>query len=149
MSKGLKIGLVGAIVVLFLGVAGLAYMVLMRPAPAAAATTTEHTEPSSEAAHLEFLKLKNFVTDLADKDRARYVDVTVAVGLKDAAGLTEAKALENQVRDAILTQLRTRTAADLLGAPGKDKLAEAIKESLGKLLKDHLKAVYITDLVVQ
>ena len=147
MSKGLKIGLVGAIVVLFLGVAGLAYMVFIRPAPAAAATT-EHKESASEAAP-EFLKLKNFVTDLADKDRARYVDVTVAVGMKDAAALTEGKKYETQIRDIILTQLRNRTAADLVGAQGKDKLAEGLKEALGKLLKENLKAVYITDLVVQ
>lgn len=152
MSKGLVIGLIGALLLLFVGVAGLGYMVLMRPV-AAAPAPVEHKETKSEddASHatVEFLKLKNFVTDLADKDRSRYVDVTIAVGFKDAEALATGKKLEPQIRDIILSQLRTRVAAELAGPTGKDKLAETLKEPLAKLLKDGLKAIYITDLVIQ
>lgn len=145
MKKGVLMALVGAIVVLFLGVAGLGYWMFIRPATAAAAPAETHEAETA----LEFLKLKNFVTDLADKDRARYVDVTIAVGTKDAVTLEAVKKQEVQIRDLILSQLRTRTAADLTGAGGKDKLAESLKEALSKLLKENFKAVFITDLVVQ
>ena len=147
MKKGVLIGLVGAVAVLFIGVAGLGYYVFMRPAAAAAAPAETHTEEAE--IELSFLKLKNFVTDLADKDRARYVDVTIAVGVKDEVALESVKKQETQIRDIILTQLRSRVAADLLGAAGKEKLAESLKEPLTKLLKESFKAVYITDLVVQ
>lgn len=147
MKKGLMIGLVGAVAVLFVGVAGLGYYVFMRPAAAATAPAETHAEAAD--AELSFLKLKNFVTDLADKDRARYVDVTIAVGVKDEAAMESVKTKEPQIRDIILTQLRTRVAADLLGSVGKDRLAESLKEPLTKLLKENFKAVYITDLVVQ
>ncbi|HYF93951.1 MAG TPA: flagellar basal body-associated FliL family protein [Symbiobacteriaceae bacterium] len=146
MNKKVTIALVAAVAILFLGVASLGYWVLMRPAAAVAAPAEHKEEPETE---LAFLKLKNFVTDLADKDRARYVDVTIAIGVKDEVALEAVKSKEPQIRDIILSELRARTAGDLMGAAGKDKLAASLKEPLTKLLKENFKAVFITDLVVQ
>jgi flagellar basal body-associated protein FliL len=147
MSRGLKLALFGAIAILFLGVAGLGYYVVMRPVQAAPAPAAAAKEEDTST--LGYLKLSHFVTDLADKDRARYVDVTIAVGVKDEATVETVKKQESQIRDIILTQLRACVAADLMGAAGKEKLATALKEPLSKLLKDNFKTVFITDMVVQ
>ncbi len=153
MSKGLTITLVASVLVLALGVAGLAgYVFLKQPAAAttpapAEKAQTETKETAVEAA--SFLKLKNFVTDLADKDRLRYADVTIALGLVDEVALEGSKKMESQIRDVILSQLRTKVAADLAGAAGKEKLAEDLMKSLAPVLKKQLTKVYITDLVIQ
>lgn len=153
MSRKLTIGLIAAVAVLTLGVASLAAFVFMRPAAAAEVKIVEVEKKAEAPTPLEFLALKNFVTDLADKERARYVDVTMQLGFRDAVDLAAAKKLEPQIRDIILGQLRTRVAADLAGATGKEKLAESLKVPLTELLKstakNGLKGIFITDLVVQ
>ena len=152
MSRGLTIALIGAILVLAVGVAGLAAYIFMRPVAAAPAPVEQKVEEKTdEQAVLSFYALKNFLTDLkVDADgRMRYVDVTVSLGLKDTVAMDEAKKLEPQIRDLILTQLRTKTASELLGNTGKTKLAESLKEPLITLLKTNLKSVLITDMVVQ
>ncbi len=149
MSRGLLIALVASILVLALGVAGLGAYVFLKPSGSAAVAETSSSKDVAKTTPLEFLKLKNFVTDLADKDRLRYIDVTIALAVVDVKALEEAKKKEPQIRAMILSQLRERTSADLAGARGKDRLAEALNGPLAALLGDVFKGIYITDLVVQ
>lgn len=156
MSRGLTITLVASVLVLALGVAGLAAYVFLMPAGPRANAGSEQPiviVKESGSASLEaetfFLKTKNFVTDLADQDRLRYIDVTVSVAMKDAPALELAKKSEPQIRDIILTHIRTQVSSDLMGAAGKEKLADGLQKGLSELLKDQLKKVYITDLVIQ
>jgi flagellar basal body-associated protein FliL len=145
MSKGMMRTLVGAVLVLAMSVAGLAAYIFLGPNTAASAESL----PKEEAGSAAVLKLKNFVTDLADADRARYVDVTVALSLPSQLALEEAKKAEVQLRDFVLSHLRTRTAADLAGAAGKERLAQALQKGISDLLKVQVRAVYVTDLIVQ
>ncbi|MDF2627619.1 MAG: fliL [Symbiobacteriaceae bacterium] len=153
MSRGLQIALIASVLLLALGVGGIgAYLFLFQPAPAAASTETHTEEEKTEAAHVEeghYFTTKNFVTDLADKDRLRYVDLTIALGMKDEAALEAAKGIEPQIRDLVLHQLRQQKAADFAGAEGKTRLAETLQTGLGEVLKGYLTRVYVTDLVVQ
>lgn len=152
MSRGLQIALVSSILLLALGVAGLGAYVFLGPGPTAStaqpAAANADTSDGAEATAV-FFKTKNFVTDLADKDRLRYVDVTVALAIKDEVALEAVKKLEPQIRDIILSQLRVRVSADLAGAVGKEKLAETLQTGLTELLKSRLVKVYVTDLIIQ
>jgi flagellar basal body-associated protein FliL len=152
MSRGLLVTLVAAVLILAVGVAGLAAYIFLGPGIAEAANTAPRQaapEIVDGAAVQSFLTLQSFVTDLSDKDRLRYVDVTVVLGLKDEAALAAVKKMEPQVRDTVLSQLRAMVAADLAGASGKDRLAKTLETRLADQLKGHLKAIYITDLIVQ
>lgn len=156
MSRGLGITLVALLLVLILGIAGLAGYVffVMKPGALPSAVPAAQVEKAAEeetkkGAEPSFLKLKNFVTDLADKERLRYVDVAVAIAVTDDAALESAKKMEPQIRDVILSQLRSKVAGDLTGAAGKDKLAQELTEGLAPVLKKQLKKVYIVDLVIQ
>jgi len=149
MSRPLVIALVASILVLALGVAGIGAYVFLKPSGPAAAVAVSSGKEATKTAPLEFLKLKNFVTDLADKDRLRYVDVTIAIAVVDAKALEDTKKRESQIRAIILSQLRERTSADLAGARGKDRLADTLSQPLNDLLGEVFKGVYITDLVVQ
>lgn len=152
MSRGLLVTLVTAVLVLALGVAGLAtYVFVFMPknaAPAAAKEAPAKTEQTS-AVDPAFYTMKSFMTNLADKDRVRYIDVTISLGLKTADSKKFAESADPQIRHLILTQIRSMSAAELSGPEGKQKLAEAVKTCLNDLMKDHLSKVYITDMVIQ
>lgn len=151
MSKGLQVALIAAIVLLALSVAALgAYLFLSRGArPSDHKAVQSETTSSAKVAEGVFFKTKNFVTNLADSDRLRYVDATVALAVKDEAALEVAKTIEPQIRDTVLGQLRQRTAAELSGPAGKDKVAEALSAAISELLPGQLLKVYVTDLTVQ
>lgn len=150
MNRGLVIALVAAVLVLALGQIGLGAWVFLGPGRTAVPPQEETTAeilPGSE--DTVFFETDNFVTDLADKDRLRYVDVSVSLAMRNERALETAKQLEPQIRDAILGQLRLRTAPELAGSAGKDDLSAALQSALSNLLGDGLVKVYITDLVIQ
>jgi len=143
--------LVTAVVILAVGVAGLAvYVWRFLPADGvvigSAATTVAPGKPSVEAAYYEMDK---FVTNLADKDRLRYIQFSVALGLQSADSATIAEEAEPQVRDVVLSQVRELTANDLSGKDGKERLAQTIKEGLDSIMPGHVTRVYVTDMVIQ
>lgn len=150
MNRGLLIGLVAAVLLLAVGVAGLgAYVFLGSGARSGEADAAGTSGDQATMESVVFFETKNFVTDLADKERLRYVDVTISLAVKDEAALEETQNLEPQIRDIVLGQLRQRTATELAGTAGKEQLAEALQTALQALLKDRLVRVYITDLVIQ
>ncbi|HEY8347877.1 MAG TPA: flagellar basal body-associated FliL family protein [Symbiobacteriaceae bacterium] len=151
MNRGLLIALVAAVLVLAVGVTALGVYVIWGPGVVGLGLSGDPaaTAGASATENLYFFETDNFVTDLADKDKVRYVNVSVSLAMKDQAALEEAKQMEPQIRDVILGQLRQRTAAELAGAVGKDDLANGLQSALRGLLGDRLVKVYITDLVIQ
>lgn len=126
--------------------AGSAYLVLRRASPAAAAEAPAPAA-SAEEPDLVAVSLAKFVTDLADKDRPRYVDVTVVLALKSDKVKPKVEKAVPEIRDAILGHLRTLTASQLAGAEGKDRLAQSLQQVLNK--HQGIRKVLITDLLVQ
>lgn len=153
MNRGLLIALVAAVLVLALGVAGIAgYVFFLMPKGTAAAAPPEpevKAESHKPAGEATVHTMTKFVTNLADVDRLRYIDVTIGLGLKSADSEHFVEEAEIQIRDIILRQIRSLTAADLAGAQGADRLAQAVEEGLAEMLKEHLTKVYVTDMVVQ
>ncbi|MFZ5814004.1 MAG: flagellar basal body-associated FliL family protein [Bacillota bacterium] len=152
MSRGLLIALIGSVLVLTLGVAGIAgYVFFLMPKGNEAAVAAPETKKEEEGHSLEshFHKMNHFVTNLADTDRLRYIDVTIALGVKSEESEKKLKEAEPQVRDLILSQIRSLTSADLAGPQGKAKLAEVLEKALAESFKDHVTKVYVTDMVVQ
>ena len=152
MSRGLQIALVGAILLLAVGVVGIGAYVFLSPGALAQAGSQSAVEaPAKQEAPVEvvFFQTKNFVTDLADTDRMRYVDLTIALGLAGQAAADAAQKQEPLIRDIVLTEMRKKRAADLTSAAGKELLAESLKTALTEVLQGSLQRVFITDLVVQ
>ncbi|MEW8976789.1 MAG: flagellar basal body-associated FliL family protein [Symbiobacterium sp.] len=152
MNRGLITALVAAVVILAVGVAGLAaYVFLFMPqtggAVGAEETATVSTgRPATEAAYYE---LNEFVTNLADTDRIRYIQFSVALGLRSTESEAIVEENEPLVRDAVLTQVRGLTSKDLIGSDGKDRLAQTVQEALGHALPGHVTKVYVTDMFIQ
>lgn len=151
MSRGLMITLVSALLVLALGVAGIAvYVFIVMPGQNTEAKA-KPPETDSEAKAEGFYQLKKFVTNLSDKEKIRYIDVSVALGMAGVESEAVVEKTEPQIRHVILSQIRSMSSADLLGAEGKDRLAEAIQKGLAEIasLKGHVVKVYVTDMVIQ
>jgi flagellar basal body-associated protein FliL len=149
MSRGLMIALVSAVLVLALGVAGIAaYVFVVMPHSQGEKAAVAET-PKVEAKAGGTVPLKKFVTNLADKDRIRYIDVSIALGVKATADAEEVAKMEPEIRDVVLKQIRSLTSQDLSGSEGKDKMAEMIQKGLAELLNGKLVKVYVTDMVIQ
>lgn len=143
--KTVSLALLGVVAVA--GVAGgTAWWVVQRGGVVAAA---ERPPALPEAANLVVVTMPHFLTDLADRDRPRFVDVTVALGVKDEKAKAKVQALLPAVRDAVLGHLRSLRAEDLAGATGKDRLASDLVGKLGTVTGGLVQRVFITDLVVQ
>lgn len=139
----------GLVVLMAAAAGGAAYLVLQRVRPEGLAAAAPAPAPDAAADPGPVVKLPRFVTDLADRDRQRFVDVTLSIKVRDEQAARTAEELMPQVRDAVLGHLRGRTAAELAGAAGKDRLAEALTELLNGKLPGGVRRVYITDLLVQ
>ncbi len=154
MSRGLLIALISAVLVLALGVAGIAAYLFLGPKDAPAATGDSHAEAPAETKKATkvgaSLELKKFVTNLADSN-TRYIDVTVALGVADEAAKEELNEMTPQVRDVIVKTIRSMSSADLTGPQGMDKLSEAITTGLEAVegVNELVLKVYVTDMVIQ
>lgn len=149
MSRKLLIALVALVGVLAIGVCFLAaYIFVIQPAKGGE-QIPGRVPVRAEAAG--FYTLDKFVTNLADTNRTRYIEVSVALGTTTANSGAELERLDPQMRDVILSQIRSMTSEDLSGAEGKDRLAAVIEEGLRKIpaVNARLVKVYVTDMVIQ
>lgn len=94
--------------------------------------------------------LREFITNLADADRPRYVKVSFELVARDEK---DAKRLEEnapQIRDAILSVLNRKHSTALAGETGSSALKAEVQERVNSLLGGpYVRKVLITDLVVQ
>jgi flagellar FliL protein len=137
-----------AAVLVVVGAAGVtAYFVIGRM------HTTSIGSPEAAQSELKeglVVNLKPFVTNLADIDRTRYINVTFELV---ARNVTEAKKLDTNlpiVRDAIVTVLNTKKSMEVTGESGANKLKTDILSKVNLMLGSGLvQKVLMTDFVVQ
>jgi flagellar FliL protein len=137
-----------AAVLVVVGAAGVtSYFVIGRMNTA---STGSPAAAQSELKEGLVINLKPFVTNLADIDRARYINVTFELV---ARNVTEAKKLDTNlpiVRDAIVTVLNTKKSMEVTGESGANKLKTDIQSKVNLLLGTGLvQKVLMTDFVVQ
>ena len=96
-------------------------------------------------------ELQPFIVNLADKDGARYLRLTISLGL--AAGEGEEKPdtiFTTRVRNAMLAVLTSKTSEEILSAEGKIALRkELLKAAQTASEEPKVAAIYITDFIVQ
>jgi flagellar FliL protein len=129
---------------------GAAYLVMksVQPAKAEAATASPATLNLAQGGKV--ITLKPFVTNLADADRPRYINVTFElVALSDK----EAQTLQQNLpvlRDSIVAILNTKKSMEVTGEAGANKLKSDIQEKLNGLLGGrYVQRVLMTDFTVQ
>lgn len=93
--------------------------------------------------------LDEFLVNLADEDGKRYLKVKVSLGYDNKKLDTELEEKKPILRDAIISVLRTKKAADI-SAKGIDGIKMEIIQRINlALTKGQLNNVYFNDLLVQ
>jgi flagellar FliL protein len=129
---------------------GAAYLVMksVQPGTAEAATVSPSTINLAQGGKV--ITLKPFVTNLADADRPRYINVTfelVAQSDKEAQTLQQNLPV---LRDSIVAILNTKKSMEVTGDAGANKLKSEIQEKLNGLLGGrYIQRVLVTDSAVQ
>ena len=107
----------------------------------------EAKRPSVKA----ILPLDPFLVNLADEEGIRFVKTTFQLGLEEEwKESSESDIVRAAIRDSIISLLSSKTADQIMSAPGKDKLREEVRAKVNAV-SPHSKVleVYIVDFVVQ
>jgi flagellar protein FliL len=100
----------------------------------------------------KIIELPPFIVNLADVDQARYLRMTVSLGVGGEEGGSEKpdQLFITRVRNAILAVLSNKKSDDVLTVDGKSKLrAELLKAAQAASEEPEVRAIYITDFIVQ
>ena len=94
------------------------------------------------------LTLEPFIFNLAS-NTTRFAKVSLAVELKDAKVVEEAKKITPVLRDKALSILSAKTPEILIDVQGREPLKQELIAGLKGLLKPgELRSVYITDIII-
>lgn len=98
----------------------------------------------------EVVELQPFIINLADVDSAKYLRMTVSLGLGEEGKEKPEALFLTRVKNAMLAVLTTKKSEDVLSVEGKKKLRkELLKAAQSASEKPHVEAIYITDFIVQ
>lgn len=100
----------------------------------------------------EIVELQPFIVNLADEGEARYLRMSVSLGIGGGEGGHEKPSplLITRVRNAMLAVLSNKKSEDVLTNEGKAKLRkELLKAAKTAAEEAHIEAIYITDFIVQ
>lgn len=132
--------LLAALVVAAGGAGGAYWMIRRNPAVAQAAP--EGTGP--------LYTMGQLVTNLNEPNRRAYIQVEVAVEVRDQKVKRELETRAAQVQNEVLVLLRARNMEEVQGAGGMRRLADDLQDRLNSLLTEPgVRKVYFTEFVVQ
>ncbi len=97
------------------------------------------------------VELQPFIVNLADVESARYLRMTVSVGIGEEGGEEKPDSLFlTRVKNAMLSVLAVKKSTDVLSVEGKQKLREELLQAAqAASAKPKVHAIYITDFIVQ
>ena len=116
-----------------------------------ATTSVEDAIPEDEDVK-NIVDLPPFIVNLADDYQARYLRLSVSVGLGGEGGESEKPntIFITRIRNAMLAVLSVKKSSDILTVKGKAKLRkELLKAAQAASEEPEVKAIYITDFIVQ
>lgn len=100
----------------------------------------------------EIVELPPFIVNLADTEQARYLRMTVSLGIEGEEGKSEKpdQLFITRVRNTILAVLSDKKSEEILSVEGKSKLRKQLLEAAQAASEEpKVHAIYITDFIVQ
>lgn len=97
------------------------------------------------------IELQPFIVNLADTEQARYLRMSVSLGIGEGEGSEKPEPLfMTRVRNAMLAVLSDKNSEEILSVEGKTKLRkDLLKAAQAASEEPEVKAIYITDFIVQ
>ncbi len=100
----------------------------------------------------QVIELQPFIVNLADKGEARYLRLTISIGI-GGDGKTEEKVdllFTARVRNALMSVMTAKTSDEVLSVDGKNTLRQELLQAAKSVSKEpKVYAIYITDFIVQ
>lgn len=120
-------------------------------------TSADGTDPLQNALPKDedvkkIVELPPFIVNLADTEQARYLRMTVSLGIDEEEGANEKpdQLFITRVRNAMLAVLSDKRSDQILSVEGKTKLRkELLQAAQAASTSPEVKAIYITDFIVQ
>ena len=143
---------VGLVVLAAVSGGGLAFTQYGRLAQAATdgAADAEAAPDDAPVAYGAFTELKGLVVNPAGTSGTRYLAVSIGFEADGPEVLAELERKEIVVRDAVLTRLSQRTAAELSAISRRDALKEELRTSVNEILQEgDIRRLYFTQYVLQ
>lgn len=101
----------------------------------------------------QVIELQPYIVNLADQGEARYLRLTVSLGIGGEEGAEAEKPnplFTTRVRNAMLAVLTTKSSAEVLTPEGKAKLRkDLLRAARAASEEPHVEAIYITEFIVQ
>ena len=100
----------------------------------------------------KIVELPPFIVNLADTEQARYLRMTISLGVdgSDSASEKPDQLFITRVRNAMLAVLSDKKSGDILTVDGKAKLRKELLQAAQAASEEpQVKAIYITDFIVQ
>lgn len=98
------------------------------------------------------IELQPFIVNLADTSEARYLRLTVSIGIGEGAGGDEKPdpLFTTRIRNVMLAVLTTKSSEEVLTPEGKITLRKELLKAARAVSKEpKVEAIYITDFIVQ
>jgi flagellar FliL protein len=107
-------------------------------------------EQSEDGEVKEVIELQPFIVNLADKNEARYLRMTISLGIGESAEAKPDPLFTTKVRNSILAVITNKNSDDILTVEGKAQLRkEMLNAARSAVEKPEIHAIYITDFIVQ
>ncbi|MFT3742998.1 MAG: flagellar basal body-associated FliL family protein [Pyrinomonadaceae bacterium] len=96
------------------------------------------------------VELPPFIVNLADTEQARYLRMTVSLGVAAEGSEKPDQLFMTRVRNAMLAVLSEKSSDQILTVEGKTKLRKELLQAAKAASEEpEVKAIYITDFIVQ
>ncbi|MEK9502508.1 flagellar basal body-associated FliL family protein [Gemmatimonadota bacterium DH-20] len=97
-----------------------------------------------------FFQFDDLILNPAGTDGTRFLVLSLALEMKEDAGLAALEARDPEVRDAILSLLSTKTVQELADVTQRPALREELRQRLNQLLgEDEIVRLYLPRFVIQ
>jgi flagellar FliL protein len=155
MSNKILLLLIGALMVLMMGMGGGLFLMWNKLSTISLQTNANASTPPGQSAVVApplgpIYTLDTFIVNLADKGGKRYLRVTIDLELQNSEMQAEIIKRLPQVRDNILMILPSKRFDDISSMDGKIALREEIIRSLnGFLTQGKITKLYFKEFVVQ
>ncbi|HET6975109.1 MAG TPA: flagellar basal body-associated FliL family protein [Pyrinomonadaceae bacterium] len=114
------------------------------------ATKKNSEDGDDEADVKEVIELQPFIVNLADPNEARYLRMTISLGVGESTEEKVDPLYTTKIRNAILAAVTNKTSAEILTVEGKATLRKELLVAARKAAhKPEVHAIYITDFIVQ
>jgi len=103
-----------------------------------------------DSAVKQVIEMQPFIVNLADKSEARYLRLTISLGLSEVFEEKPPPLFITRVRNALLAVLSSRTSDEVLSNEGKAKLRKDLLRAARTASTEYkVEAIYITEFIVQ